>query len=117
MLFTETSFLDGPPIEGYGINSFKINNKIYKGGLFVFSKIILGWNGFSDFSFYKKNLSELEVLFIGTGVKNKKLNKKFYQFLINKNITMECFNTPTACRAYNITISSSRKAGALLMPI
>ena len=34
-----------------------------------------------------------------------------------KFISVECFSTPTACRAYNVTISSHRKAGALLMPI
>jgi len=56
-------------------------------------------------------------MFIGMGVRNKKLINIFKDFFIKNNIIVECFSTPTACRAYNVTISSHRKAGALLMPI
>ena len=117
MLFSETSFEDCMPIQGYGVNSFNINNNIYEGGIFLFSNIVSKWTGFQDFSFLENDIIDMEILFIGTGVKNQKLNKKFNDFLIKKNISFECFNTPTACRAFNITISSQRKAGALLMPI
>ena len=59
----------------------------------------------------------MDIMFIGMGVKNKKPTSILNDFFIKKNIIVECFSTPTACRAYNVTISSHRKAGALLMPI
>ncbi len=86
MLLNEIPFQDVIPIQGYGQNNFKINNKYYEGGIFIFTNIICKWSDFND-------------------------------FFIKKNIIVECFSTPTACRAYNVTISSHRKAGALLMPI
>jgi len=55
----------------------------------------------------KKTINVLKKQLVN--VLDKKLNRN--------NIIVECFATPTACRAYNVTISSHRKAGALLMPI
>ena len=117
MLLNEIPFQDVIPIQGYGENNFKINNKYYEGGIFIFTNIICKWNGFNDFSFSKFDISDMEIIFIGMGDSDSKLNNRFNNFFNKKNITVECFNTPTACRAYNVTISSQRKAGALLMPI
>ena len=40
MLLNETSFQDVIPIQGYGKNNFKIDDKFYKGGIFIFSNTI-----------------------------------------------------------------------------
>ena len=117
MLLNEIPFQDVIPIQGYGQNNFRINNKYYEGGIFIFTNIIIKWSGFNDFSFSKFDISDLDIMFIGMGVRNKKPINIFKDFFIKKNIILECFSTPTACRAYNVTISSHRKAGALLMPI
>ena len=117
MLLNETSFQDVIPIQGYGKNNFKIDDKFYKGGIFIFSNTISKWGGFEDFSFSKLDINVMEIIFIGTCVRNNKLNKRYKDFFIKKNITVECLTTPTACRAYNVTISSQRKAGALLIPL
>ena len=75
---------------------------------------------------YKLNFWTLSSFFVGILIfipmglvilNITKLNSKINDFFIKKNIIVECFSTPTACRAYNVTISSHRKAGALLMPI
>ena len=50
MLLNEIPFQDVIPIQGYGENNFKINNKYYEGGIFIFTNIICKWNGFNDFS-------------------------------------------------------------------
>ena len=77
-----------------------------------------GCSGFQyDFSFSKFDISDMEIIFIGMGVCNNKLNNSFKDFFTKNNIIIECLTTPTACRAYNITISNERKAGALLIPI
>ena len=117
MILNETPFQDVFPIQGYGQNNFKIDNKHYEGGIFIFSNIICKWNGFNDFSFSKFDISDMEIIFIGMGVCNNKLNNSFKDFFTKNNIIIECLTTPTACRAYNITISNQRKAGALLIPI
>lgn len=117
MFLNETPFQDVIPIQGYGQNNFKVNNKYHQGGIFIFTNIICKWSGFNDFSFSKLDISDMEIIFIGMGYSKSKLNSKINDFFIKKNIIVECFTTPTACRAYNVTISSQRKAGALLMPI
>ena len=40
MLLNEIPFQDVIPIQGYGQNNFKINNKYYEGGIFIFNNII-----------------------------------------------------------------------------
>ena len=117
MLLNEMPFQDVIPIQGYGQNNFKINNKYHEGGIFIFTNIICKWTGFNDFSFSKFDISDMEIIFIGMGDSDSKLDNRFNNFFNKKNIIVECFTTPTACRAYNVTISSQRKAGALLMPI
>ena len=62
MLLNEISFQDVIPIQGYGQNNFKINNKYYEGGIFIFTNIICKWSGFNDFSFEKPALSLLLLL-------------------------------------------------------
>ena len=92
MLLNEIPFQDVIPIQGYGQNNFKINNKCYEGGIFIFTNIIIKWSGFNDFSFSKFDISDMEIMFIGMGVRNKKP--------INL-VVSECL-TPTFFTQYNL---------------
>ena len=73
MLLNEIPFQDVIPIQGYGQNNFKINNKYYEGGIFIFTNIICKWSDYNDFSFSKFDISDMDIMFIGMGVENKKV--------------------------------------------
>ena len=117
MLFSETRFEGAHPIEAYGENYFRVGGKKIRGGIFVFSSIVMPWQGFSDLLFLQKDVSTMEILFIGTGKHHQSIPQTLVNTLKKNEIVPEIFLTSVACRAYNVTISESRSAGALLFPI
>ena len=117
MLFSETQFEGAEPILAYGDSFFRVGEKKIHGGIFMFNQILLPWGGFDDLLFLEENVSDMEILFIGTGTRYELIPEAFRSTLKKSGIVPEILSTPVACRAYNVTISGHRKAGALLFPI
>ena len=117
MLFSETQFEGANPIQAYGENYFRVGGKKICGGIFVFSSIVMPWQGFSDLLFLQKDVFTMEILFIGTGKHHQSIPQTLINTLKKHAIVPEIYSTSVACRAYNVTISGSRSAGALLLPI
>ncbi len=117
MLFSETEYHGSIPIQSYGKNFFRIDKKKISGGVFVFYNILISWQGFKDLSFLKEDVSSMEILFIGTGKYCEPVDSDVETMVKSRGIVTEILPTPVACRAYNISISAYRKAGALLAPI
>ena len=117
MLFLETRFEGADPIQAYGKNFFRVGEKKIHGGIFVFSSILMPWQGFSDLLFLQEDISTMEILFIGTGKYHESIPQTLRNALKKNAIVPEIFSTSVACRAYNVTISGYRRAGALLFPI
>ena len=117
MLFSETRFEGADPIQAYGKNFFRVGEKKIHGGIFVFSSILMPWQGFSDLLFLQEDISTMEILFIGTGKYHESIPQTLRNALKKNAIVPEIFSTSVACGAYNVTISGYRRAGALLFPI
>ena len=117
MLFSETKFGDLNSIQAYGANFFRVKDQIIKGGIFIFSDVLKTWEGFEDLSFLDENILSMDILFIGTGKDHLSINQVLKNSIDKCGIIFEIYSTPVACRAYNVTISGHRKAGALLSPM
>ena len=98
-------------------NEFFIRNHIIKGSIFIFSDVLRTWKGFKDLSFLDEDILSMDILFIGTGKDYLPIDLTMRHSIDKCGIISEIYATPVACRAYNVTISGHRKAGALLSPI
>ena len=117
MLFSETKYEHANPIQAYGKNFFRVKDQIIKGGIFIFSDILKTWKGFKDLSFLDEDILSIDILFIGTGKNYLPIDQTLRNSIDKYGIIHEIYSTPVACRAYNVTISGHRKAGALMTPI
>ena len=117
MLISDAEYNDCHPIQGYGKGFFRVNNKIYDTGIFIHPEGLKTWLGFKDLSFLDEGIFPAELLFIGTGGTQQTLTEEVTKYLNEKEVNFEIYTTPVACRAYNITISAHRNAGALLIPL
>ena len=57
-----------------------------------------------------------EVVLLGTGSQQRFPHPRLYQTLTTARISVECMDTPAACRTYNILMAEDRRvvAGVLL---
>jgi uncharacterized protein len=56
-----------------------------------------------------------EVLLLGTGAKQQFVHPDLYRELIRARISIECMDTPAACRTYNILVAEDRKVVAAVL--
>ncbi len=56
-----------------------------------------------------------EVLLLGTGPRLQFPNPRLYRALTDARISVECMDTPAACRTYNILVSEDRKVAAAIL--
>mgnify|MGYP001184581338 FL=1 len=117
MLFSETEYDGVYPIQAYGKNFFRIRGEKINGGIFLYSEILKSWHGNEDLSFLKENISSMEILFIGVKEYDHQFQKNLSKSLNKFGTFVEVLSIPVACRAYNVSISSHRKAGVLLEAI
>ncbi len=56
-----------------------------------------------------------EILLLGTGSQQHFPHPSLYRQLIAARISLECMDTPAACRTYNILVSEDRKVVAAIL--
>jgi uncharacterized protein len=56
-----------------------------------------------------------EVLLLGTGAKLQFPHPRLYRALTEARISVECMDTPAACRTYNILVSEDRRVVAAIL--
>jgi uncharacterized protein len=56
-----------------------------------------------------------EVLLMGTGKSQRFPNPRLYRALTAAGISLECMDTPAACRTYNILVAEDRKVIAAVL--
>ena len=56
-----------------------------------------------------------DVLLLGTGAKQHFPHPGLYSALIDAGISVECMDTPAACRTYNILAAEDRKVIAAIL--
>lgn len=56
-----------------------------------------------------------EVLLLGTGSRLRFPHPRLYRQLTEARISVECMDTPAACRTYNILMAENRKVVAAIL--
>ena len=56
-----------------------------------------------------------DVLLLGTGSKQRFPHPCLYRALTQAGISLECMDTPAACRTYNILVAEDRKVFAAIL--
>ncbi len=56
-----------------------------------------------------------EVLLLGTGSQQRFPHPRLYRQLTDARISVECMDTPAACRTYNILVSENRRVVAAIL--
>ncbi|MFT6452839.1 MAG: hypothetical protein ACJA06_002345 [Halocynthiibacter sp.] len=117
MEFTEMSFPEATPIEGYGPGFFRVGGAVHHGPVLVTKAKIVRWGGFEDAATLAALADELDILFIGTGAEIAPLPRAFREALEAVGLGAEPMASPTACRTYNVLLYEGRRVGAALLPV
>lgn len=56
-----------------------------------------------------------DVLLLGTGPKQRFPHPRLFRALTDAGISLECMDTPAACRTYNILVAEDRKVIAAIL--
>ncbi len=113
-------------INSYNENNFTISEKEFIGSI-ILQPTVVEEVSFKDHDlenekkifdlFAKINISETEIILIGTGNFHKIINHTLKQKLTSKfpNISISEMTTSAACRTFNILTLEDRKVAAILI--
>ncbi len=108
---------EGPVIDAYGADGFRINGVVYRGPVLVLGEgEVLPWGGLDDTARIAREVGRFEVLIVGTGVRMRPLPGPLQALAASEGFGAESMNTPAACRAYNVLLGEARRVAAALVP-
>lgn len=76
---------------------------------------VAGFDALSEANFTYFLALKPEVLLLGTGSKQHFPHTRLYRSLTDAGISVECMDTPAACRTYNILAAENRKVVAAIL--
>ena len=117
MRLNEITYTDAKPIDGYGPGFFRIGGEVYEGPLVVMPDGIAPWGGYADAESLLKAVSDVDVIFVGTGAEIAFLPADLRTQLEEAGIGVEVMASPNACRTYNVLLSEGRRVGLALLPV
>ncbi|MGC8203456.1 Mth938-like domain-containing protein [Aliiroseovarius sp. PTFE2010] len=117
MQFTEVTFDDAVPIDGYGPGFFRIGGQVYNGALVVEAAGVRPWGGLNDAQTLTALAGKLDVLFIGMGDTLAHPPKALREAVEEAGLGLEPMSSPSACRTFNVLLSEGRRVGAALLPV
>ena len=105
------------PIDGYGSGFFRIGGKKYEGAVMVLPTGVTAWGGYEDTATLLAAVSDVDVLFVGTGAEIAHAPKAFRETLEEAGLGVETMASPAACRTYNVLLSEGRRVAVALLPV
>lgn len=117
MKFTEVTYGDVVPVDGYGPGFFRILGEVHQGPVALMPSGVVAWQGFDDLAPLLKAADDLDVLFVGVGAEIVALPDGVRATLEAAGIGVELMATPTACRTYNVLLSEGRRIGLAALPV
>ncbi|MCV6824046.1 MULTISPECIES: Mth938-like domain-containing protein [Halocynthiibacter] len=117
MKFTEVSYGDLLPVDGYGPGFFRIGGEKVEGPMAIMPSGRIEWGGYEDSDALVAEAGNIDVLFFGTGTEIAYLPKPLKQALEAAGIGVELMATPAACRTYNVLLSEGRRVGIAAIPV
>ncbi|ATX80003.1 NADH dehydrogenase [ubiquinone] 1 alpha subcomplex assembly factor 3 [Mariprofundus aestuarium] len=108
---------------GYENDQISINRKPYQSGLYIHDNVVTApWGPARLSELTADQLSPLlepapEVLILGTGRQTAFPSAEIMEFVSSRKIGLECMDSRSAARTYNILIEEGRTvSAALLLP-
>lgn len=117
MRLNEISYNDAVPIDGYGPGFFRVGGEKFGGPVLVLPTGVKSWGGFADVEAVLEHVSDIDVLFVGTGAEIAHPPKDFRTTLEEAGIGVETMASPAACRTYNVLLSEGRRVAVALLPV
>ena len=104
-------------IDSYGLGGFRIDGELHFGNLLICENQLSYWSRPSDIVFFFKKFNNPDLLIYGSGerVLNDDINLAELEKCLS--IGIECLNTPSACRLYNMLVSEGRSVVAAITNI
>lgn len=117
MRMTEITYSEARPVDGYGPGFFRIGGEVVAGAVTILPGGIRGWGGFDDTAALLAAVSDIDVLFVGTGAEIAHIPAGFRQSFEEAGVGVEIMSSPAACRTYNVLLSEGRRIGLALLPV
>lgn len=117
MRLNEISFSDARPVEGYGPGFFRVGGKVFEGAVLTSVKGTQTWDGYDSPEPLLALASEIDVLFVGTGVEIAHIPAELRAELEGAGVGVEVMNSPAACRTYNVLLSEGRRIALAALPV
>lgn len=117
MRLNEISYTDAMPVEGYGPGFFRIGGKPLDGPLCLSGRGTQAWGGFDDVETLEQLVSDVDVIFVGTGTEIQHIPQDMRARLERAGLGVEVMNSPAACRTYNVLLSEGRRVALAVLPV
>lgn len=108
-------------ITGYGDGWVEINAVRYERTMIVMpNQLIHDWHAQDFDALAEADFETLlalmpEVVLLGTGTRHRFIHPRLTRQLTEAGISVECMDTPAACRTYNILMAEGRHVLAALL--
>ena len=105
----------------HGSGYVSVSGKRYDQSIVVSPEEVLedwklaGFNELSEAHFEYLLALKPDVLLLGTGAQQHFPHPRLYRALTDAGISVECMDTPAACRTYNILAAENRKVVAAIL--
>lgn len=117
MEFTEISYENAVPVEGYGPGFFRIGGKVIEGPMLVTATSARPWGGLEDIDTLTALAGEVDVLFLGLGARMGYPPEPLVSALDKVGIGIEPMASDNACRSYNIVLAEGRRIALAVLPV
>ena len=117
MRLSEVTFTDAQPIDGYGPGFFRVGGEVAQAPVCVHPGGTFDWGGYEDTASLLTLVSEIDVLFVGTGADTAHVPVAFREIIESAGIGVEPMNSPAAARTYNVLVSEGRRVAAALLGV
>jgi uncharacterized protein len=117
MRLNEVTYDNAIPVDSYGPGFFRIGGEVMHSAVLLLPNKTITWGGYDDPAPIIAAASEIDVLFIGTGLEIAHIPDELRDALEGAGVGIELMATPTACRTYNVLLSEGRRIGAALLPV
>ncbi len=117
MDFSEVTYEEGVPFEGYGPGFFRLGGEVLEGSLVVHAGGARRWQGYADAEAILALGEAIDFVLIGTGADMTPVPADLRAALEGAGIGVELMSTGSACRTYNVLLGEGRRMAAAVLAL
>lgn len=121
---TGARFPGRAPIDAYGNGGFRFADMSHRGSILCLPAAVVAWPPISaealrqeDFAAVIAERDDIQLLLLGTGVKQIFPSQDLRAYFRSAEITLEAMATGAACRTYNVLLAERRPIAAALIAV